>query len=89
MTLSAFCTGTNGNGSSHDVSSSSSSTLGASHLADDSFDDEEAVNETLAQLLLVMEKLDDRIAPMLEQDGRFFNRRWGFLQALRLNNRVL
>jgi hypothetical protein len=42
---------------------------------DDSFEDEEAVNETLAQLLMVMEKLDDRIGPMLEQDGKHFNLR--------------
>ena len=27
----------------------------------------QAINETLAQLLMVMEKLDDRIGPMLEQ----------------------
>ncbi len=33
------------------------------------------MNETLAQLLLVMEKLDERIGPMLEQDGRQFNTR--------------
>lgn len=45
--------------------------------ADDSFEDEEALNETLAQLLMVMEKLDDRIGPMLEQDGRHFNARCG------------
>ncbi len=43
---------------------------------DGSFDDEAAVNETLAALLLVMEKLDERIGPMLETDGRQFNRRW-------------
>jgi hypothetical protein len=43
--------------------------------SEDSFEDEEAVNETLAQLLMVMEKLDDRIGPMLEQDGRHFNLR--------------
>lgn len=38
-------------------------------------EDEEALNETLAQLLLVLEQLDERIGPMLEQDGRHFNRR--------------
>eukprot|EP00775_Hariotina_reticulata_P009908 gene9907-10064_t len=38
-------------------------------------EDEEALNETLAQLLLVLENLDERIGPMLEQDGRHFNRR--------------
>jgi hypothetical protein len=41
-----------------------------------SVEDEEALNETLAQLLLVLDELDDRIGPMLEQDGRHFNRRW-------------
>jgi hypothetical protein len=40
-----------------------------------SVEDEEALNETLAQLLLVLDELDDRIGPMLEQDGRHFNRR--------------
>jgi hypothetical protein len=50
---------------------------GSSQL--DSFDDEEAVNETLAQLLMVMEALDARIGPMLEEDGDNFNQRWGYL----------
>jgi hypothetical protein len=50
---------------------------GSSQL--DSFDEEEAVNETLAQLLMVMEALDARIGPMLEQDGRHFNDKWGYL----------
>lgn len=39
-----------------------------------SFDDEEGVNETLAQLLMVMEALDTQIGPMLEHDGQYFNR---------------
>jgi hypothetical protein len=50
---------------------------GSSQL--ESFEDEEAVNETLAQLLMVMESLDGRIGPMLEQDGSHFNERWGYL----------
>lgn len=47
------------------------------HTALASFEDEEGINETLAQLLMVMEHLDDRIGPMLERDGEHFNRRWG------------
>lgn len=50
---------------------------GGDALMDDSFQDEEAVNETLAQLLFVMERLDDKIGPMLEQDGHHFSKRWG------------
>ncbi len=46
------------------------------HTALASFEDEEGINETLAQLLMVMEHLDDRIGPMLERDGEHFNRRW-------------
>ena len=56
-------------------SQASSSGRRSSPADDDSFEDEEAVNETLAQLLMVMEKLDDRIGPMLEQDGKHFNMR--------------
>ena len=41
----------------------------------ESFDDEDGVNETLAQLLVVMEHLDERIGPMLEHDGQHFNKR--------------
>lgn len=39
-------------------------------------EDEEAVNESLAQLLMVMERLDEQIGPMLEQEGQYFNRNW-------------
>ena len=45
------------------------------HSSVQSFDDEASVNETLAQLLMVMEHLDDRIGPMLERDGAAFNKR--------------
>ena len=41
-----------------------------------SFDNETAVNETLAQLLVLMEQLDERIGPMLAEDGKAFNSRW-------------
>ncbi|GFH16963.1 uncharacterized protein HaLaN_13489, partial [Haematococcus lacustris] len=45
----------------------------AGHNNLQSFDDEDGVNETLAQLLMVMEALDESIGPMLEQDGQHFN----------------
>ncbi|GAX76350.1 hypothetical protein CEUSTIGMA_g3796.t1 [Chlamydomonas eustigma] len=53
----------------------------------ESFDDEDGVNETLAQLLLVMEALDESIGPMLEQDGTYFNPRWGYLSRAGLNDK--
>lgn len=52
-----------------------------------SFEDEEGINETLAQLLMVMEALDAQIGPMLEQDGQHFNKRWGFLSRAGLNDK--
>jgi hypothetical protein len=55
--------------------------------ADKSFEDEEGVEETLAQLLMIMEALDDRIGPGLEKDGEHFNRRWGFLSRAGLNDK--
>ncbi|GLC35595.1 hypothetical protein PLESTM_000341200 [Pleodorina starrii] len=57
------------------------------HTAAASFDDEEGINETLAQLLMVMEHLDDRIGPMLERDGEHFNKRWGYLSRAGLNDK--
>lgn len=60
---------------------------GADGLKDDSFEDAEAVNETLAQLLFIMERLDDKIGPMLEQDGHHFSGRWGFLSRAGLNDK--
>lgn len=54
---------------------------------DSTFDDEEGINETLAQLLMVMEKLDERIGPMLEADGQHFNKRWGYLSRAGLNDK--
>jgi hypothetical protein len=59
-------------GSNSSSSSAGSRLSGGEAL---SVEDEEALNETLAQLLLVLDELDDRIGPMLEQDGRHFNRR--------------
>ncbi|KIZ07123.1 hypothetical protein MNEG_0827 [Monoraphidium neglectum] len=34
-----------------------------------------------------MERLDDRIGPMLEQDGSHFSKRWGFLSRAGLNDK--
>jgi hypothetical protein len=62
-------------GAEHSSSSSSSAGSRLSGGEALSVEDEEALNETLAQLLLVLDELDDRIGPMLEQDGRHFNRR--------------
>ena len=55
--------------------------------ADKSFEDEEQVEETLAQLLMIMEALDDRIGPGLEKDGCHFNQRWGYLSRAGLNDK--
>jgi hypothetical protein len=45
-------------------------------------EDEEALNETLGELLVVLEQLDERIGPMLEQDGAHFNKRCAVLLLL-------
>jgi len=57
------------------------------HHTMSSFDDEDNVNDTLAQLLMVMEALDAQIGPMLEQDGSHFNTRWGYLSRAGLNDK--
>ncbi|CAL8467153.1 g6689 [Coccomyxa elongata] len=49
--------------------------------------DEPSINATLAQLLMVMERLDAKIGPMLETDGRDFNQRWGYLSRAGLNDK--
>ncbi|PKI43072.1 hypothetical protein CRG98_036551 [Punica granatum] len=41
--------------------------------------DYEELTESMQKLLIVMQRLDEKIAPMLEADGELFNRRWGFL----------
>lgn len=43
----------------------------------------QGVNETLGQLLMVMEALDEKIAPMLEQDGSHFNK-WVVMRCFAL-----
>ena len=45
------------------------------------------VNEALAQLLAVMERLDDVIGPAIERDGAEFNSRWGYLSRAGVNDR--
>lgn len=41
--------------------------------------DDEDLTESMQKLLIVMQRLDEKIAPMLEADGELFNSRWGFL----------
>ncbi|XP_010241456.1 PREDICTED: 5'-nucleotidase domain-containing protein 4 [Nelumbo nucifera] len=50
----------------------------AQTLAATNMDDQE-LTESMQKLLIVMQRLDDKIAPMLEADGEYFNERWGFL----------
>ncbi|TKY54329.1 Cytosolic purine 5'-nucleotidase [Spatholobus suberectus] len=48
-------------------------TLAATNMND------EDLTESMQKLLIVMQRLDEKIAPMLEADGELFNSRWGFL----------
>jgi hypothetical protein len=41
--------------------------------------DERELAENMQKLLLLMSRLDQRIAPMLDADGEYFNQRWGYL----------
>ncbi|XP_058076674.1 uncharacterized protein LOC131225207 [Magnolia sinica] len=50
----------------------------AQTLAATNMDDQE-LTESMQKLLIVMQRLDQKIAPMLEADGENFNKRWGFL----------
>ncbi|XP_021822030.1 5'-nucleotidase domain-containing protein 4-like [Prunus avium] len=50
----------------------------AQTLAATNLDDHE-LSESMQKLLIVMQRLDQKIAPMLEADGELFNKRWGFL----------
>lgn len=38
--------------------------------------DERDVAESMQKLLVIMGRLDQKIAPMLEADGSYFNSRW-------------
>jgi hypothetical protein len=44
-------------------------TLAATHM------DDEDLTESMQKLLIVMQRLDNKIAPMLEADGDLFNSR--------------
>ncbi|KAA3485172.1 5'-nucleotidase domain-containing protein 4 isoform X1 [Gossypium australe] len=50
----------------------------AQTLAATNMDDRE-LTESMQKLLIVMQRLDEKIAPLLEADGELFNKRWGFL----------
>ncbi|KAH7294524.1 hypothetical protein KP509_27G004400 [Ceratopteris richardii] len=40
---------------------------------------ENELAENMHKMLLIMQHLDKKIAPMLEADGEHFNKRWGYL----------
>ncbi|KZV38263.1 HAD-superfamily hydrolase isoform 3 [Dorcoceras hygrometricum] len=48
-------------------------TLAATHM------DDKDLTDSIQKLLIVMQRLDDKIGPMLEADGELFNKRWGYL----------
>ncbi|KAF9592900.1 hypothetical protein IFM89_018616 [Coptis chinensis] len=50
----------------------------AQSLAATNMDDQE-LTESMQKLLIVMQRLDQKIGPMLEADGEDFNKRWGYL----------
>ncbi|KAJ6794192.1 5'-nucleotidase domain-containing protein 4-like isoform X2 [Iris pallida] len=50
----------------------------AQTLAATNMDDQE-LTESMQKLLIVMQRLDQKIASMLEADGEQFNKRWGYL----------
>ncbi|TKY72957.1 Cytosolic purine 5'-nucleotidase [Spatholobus suberectus] len=41
--------------------------------------EDENLTESMQKLLIIMQRLDEKIAPMLEADGELFNKRWGYL----------
>lgn len=45
------------------------------------------LEDTLGQMLMVLDQLDSLIGPMLEQDGQTFNRYWGYLSRAGLNDK--
>jgi hypothetical protein len=49
--------------------------------------EEAELENTLAELLTVLEALDDEIAPLVEADGEGFSRRWGHLTRAGVNDR--
>ncbi|KAK4354938.1 hypothetical protein RND71_027132 [Anisodus tanguticus] len=48
-------------------------TLAATHM------DDNELTESMQKLLVVMQRLDQKIGPMLDEDGDLFNKRWGYL----------
>ncbi|KAL4579185.1 hypothetical protein LXL04_015322 [Taraxacum kok-saghyz] len=48
-------------------------TVAATHM------DDKELTESVQKLLIVMQRLDEKIAPMLEEDGEHFSKRWGYL----------
>ncbi|KAK1664227.1 hypothetical protein QYE76_052386 [Lolium multiflorum] len=40
---------------------------------------DQELTESMQKLLIVMQRLDEKIAPLLESDGELFNKRWGWL----------
>jgi len=43
--------------------------------------DEQELTESMQKLLIVMQRLDEKIGPMLEADGELFNKRYLILVA--------
>ncbi|XP_051127846.1 uncharacterized protein LOC127249189 [Andrographis paniculata] len=48
-------------------------TVAATHM------DDRELTGSIQKLLIVMQRLDRKIAPLMESDGNVFNNRWGFL----------
>lgn len=45
--------------------------------------DDQELTESMQKLLIVMQRLDQKIAPMLEADGELFNKRYtNFIMAV-------
>ncbi|KAH0895773.1 hypothetical protein HID58_045341 [Brassica napus] len=55
-------------------------TLAASNLAD------QELTETMQKLLIVMQRLDDKIGLILESDGELFNKRYADIYTSRVSN---
>ncbi|KAK2969677.1 hypothetical protein RJ640_025854 [Escallonia rubra] len=55
-------------------------TLAATHM------DDKDLTESIQKLLIVMQRLDQKIAPMLEADGEHFNRRYADIYTSRVSN---
>ncbi|KAF9673225.1 hypothetical protein SADUNF_Sadunf10G0002200 [Salix dunnii] len=57
----------------------------AQTLAATNMDDQE-LTESMKKLLIVMQRLDEKIAPMLEADGELFNERYADIYTSRVSN---